>query len=394
MGNIINYLREFGYQSFRERPFGELDSLVLAQLSYLKFDGMVSADFMEYRPQLQEVSRHPLRERMFADKRWEENNRALLEAAAASRRFGGMRLAFYVDEVDEAQEVQFSAITFFLENGMSYVAFRGTDESFIGWKEDFNMAFSKPVPSQIRSAAYIQSYAPWLTGTFLVGGHSKGGNMAVYAAAKLPFAISCRIHAIYNHDGPGFPTGVLSALEYDCVRGRMYKTLPEASVFGMLLYQRGPYRVVASSESGILQHDPFSWKIEQGELVYKENLGERQIELDEALNHWIESLSEEQRKKFIETLYQVVTASEAKNLSDFSENWKECLNKVWLAVKDLDGETRTIIWEIVRALIGALREEMYEEGQSWLKEKTAQFKNRVGLGKKVKRTSHSPEEDS
>lgn len=210
--------------------------------------------------------------------------------------------------------------------------------------------------------------------------------MAVYATAKLPVEIAYRISAIYNHDGPGFPSGVLSEEEYERVKGRMHKTLPEASIFGMLLYQRGPYQVVFSSESGILQHDPFSWKIEQGAFLYKENLGERQIELNEALNHWIESLSEEQRKKFIETLYQVVVASGAENLSDLSDNWKECVNNMWVAVKDLDADTRSVIWEIVRALIEALREEIYEEGQSWFKEKAAQLKSRVGFGRK-ERTS-------
>lgn len=343
---------------------------------------MVSSEELAYRPALYEVSQHKQREGMFLDRRWENENRQLIEAAAASRRFGGTRLAFYVNEVDEKESFQFSAITFFLENGLSYVAFRGTDESFTGWKEDLNMSFSDPVPSQLKSVAYIEKYAPRLTGNFMVGGHSKGGNLAVYAAAKLPMQIEVRITDIFNHDGPGFTEGVLSEEEYNNVKGKIRKTLPESSIFGMLLYQKEPYRVISSSQSGIMQHDPFSWLVEDGEFVVKERLKNGQVEFNDALNRWIGSLSDEQRRVFIDTLYQVMAASDAKDLSDFVENWKRSVNNVIFALGDIDTETKSLVWEVLRTLLESFKLEFYDERQNWLREKAAQIREKMPFPKK------------
>ncbi|MGN0298574.1 MAG: Mbeg1-like protein [Lachnospiraceae bacterium] len=379
MGNIISYLREYGYQTFRERPFSELDSLILSQLAYLKYDKILSEDEMAYRPALHEVSRHEYRESLFSDHRWEEENRILLEAAAASRRFGSMKLAFYINEVSESEQMQFSAVTFFLDNGFSYVAFRGTDESFVGWKEDFAMSFSESIPAQVKSVEYLQRYAPVLTGHFMVGGHSKGGNLAIYGACKVESEIQMRITDVYSHDGPGFMQGVILESEYELVQGRIRKTVPDSSIIGMLLYQREPYSVITSSQMGILQHDPFTWNVEDGEFVYKDHLKNIQIEFNDALNHWIEGLTPEQRKKFTESLYQVLMASGAKDLSDLTQNRQKSLNNMIGALSDIDGETRSLIWEVAKALLESLRLEIQDGGQNWVKEKKNLLKELINL---------------
>ena len=186
MGTVLNYLEKYGKYTFQEMPLTEVDSLALCQLSYLKFDDLVP-DVRRDGPAvtLESLKEHPEFEKLFGDVRFEKENRALFEGMMQGLRFRHMRLNYYVNVVEEQRETQFSAVTCFLDDGTAYVAFRGTDETIVGWKEDFNMAFLSPVPGQAYSAKYLEAVASRIRGPFFVGGHSKGGNLAVYGGRAL-----------------------------------------------------------------------------------------------------------------------------------------------------------------------------------------------------------------
>ena len=179
-GTVIEYLQKYGDISFREKPLNDVDSLALCQLSYLKFDGMVS-DVRHNGPSvtLREIAERPDVDKLFGDVRFEKENRALFEGMLSGRRFRDMKLNCYINLVEKEWETQFSAITFILDDGTLFLAFRGTDETIIGWKEDFNMAFLSPVPGQEYSVKYVNMVTGWLHQPFYIGGHSKGGNLAV-----------------------------------------------------------------------------------------------------------------------------------------------------------------------------------------------------------------------
>ena len=183
MGTILDYLKEYGDYSLEEKPFSEVDSLVISQLSYLKFDGIVPGPEEERAPMsLEEIAAHGNYDHLYADERYRKNNTALFLGALKGRRFGKMRLWNYVNQIKPEQESQFSAVVCGLTEKLVYVVFRGTDENIVGWKEDLNLAFSEPVPGQKRSVQYLAQAAQTFSGSFMVGGHSKGGNFAVYAA--------------------------------------------------------------------------------------------------------------------------------------------------------------------------------------------------------------------
>ena len=164
----------------------------------------------------------------------------LLGAVAASPRLRDLRVCCYVDDFDESAEKQFSACTLRLPRGAAYVSFRGTDNSVVGWKEDFNMAFETGVPSQIAAVSYLERVAPTIEGGIYLGGHSKGGNLAAYALARCPADVAGRVVRAFSHDGPGFKRGFLAERDFEPISDVIHRTVPEESVVGMLMDTPAP----------------------------------------------------------------------------------------------------------------------------------------------------------
>lgn len=204
MATILEYLKQYGDYSLEEKPFCDVDSLVLSQLSYLKFDGIVRDRVNGASVSMKDIADHADYDKLYADERYRKDNTALFTGIINSRRFGKMRLWNYVNLIEPERESQFSAVVCGLSKELTYVVFRGTDENIVGWKEDLNLAFSKPVPGQLHSVPYLEQAARTIDGSFYVGGHSKGGNLAVYASMYCSAAVRERIGRIYDHDGPAF----------------------------------------------------------------------------------------------------------------------------------------------------------------------------------------------
>lgn len=322
-GTVLDYLREYGNYTFLEKPMTEVDSLALCQLSYLKFDGLVP-DVREDKSSvtLKSLAAHTDFDKLFADTRFEKVNRELVQEMLAGRRFSGMRLNYYIDVVEKQRETQFSAITCILDDGTLYVAYRGTDESIVGWKEAFNMSFLSPVPGQEYGVKYLNTVAERFRQPFYVGGHSKGGNLAVYSAMYCPAHIRDRIIRIYNWDGPGFRPQTLERGDYEMIADRVVKVLPHSALIGMLFESDMRFQVVESRTSGLTQHDPYTWLVEENHLVRADGICRRCLHRDRVLNKWILSLDEERLRTIVDTLYKVIMAAQADNLIEFRKQWK------------------------------------------------------------------------
>lgn len=361
-GTILDYIKEYGDTSFAEMPFNDVDSLCLCQLSYLKFDGMVP-DVRRNEPgvTLREIAAHADYEKLFADERYEKVNRGLMEGMLAGRRYADMKLNCYINMVEKEWETQFSAVTFFPAGAPVYVAFRGTDETIVGWKEDFNMAFIYPVPGQSYSVKYLNMVAGRMHCPFLVGGHSKGGNLAVYSAMNCLPQIQQHIQKVYSMDGPGFRPEVLEQCDYEKIADRVVKYLPHSSMIGMIFERDIHYRVVESKSFGLAQHNPYTWLAKDGRFVECDDIYESRKFFDTAMNDWILSLNAEQLRIFVDTLYQVISASKADNLIDFTADWKKSMNGIVAAWKELDEQTAQMLKEIIRSLFDLTRIRMKEE---------------------------------
>ena len=351
MGTILDYLREYGDYSLEEKPFSDVDSLVISQLAYLKFDGIVPGP-EEKRPpvSLQEIAAHADYDHLYADERYRRDNTALFMGALNGRRFGNLHLWNYVNLIEPERESQFSAVVCGFSGGLTYVVFRGTDENMVGWKEDLNLAFSEPVPGQLRSVPYLEQAARTIEGGFFVGGHSKGGNLAVYAAMYCEPAVRERIERIYDHDGPGFRPEVRQQGAWQEIEGRIHKTVPRSSMVGMLLYADIAYRVVESKTIGLAKHNPYTWLVKNGDFRMADEIRPGRRFVDQTLNEWILSLDQEQMHIFVDTLYGVVQASETDNLIDFTAHWVQNVQKIGRAISEVDEETAKVVMQIMRAL--------------------------------------------
>ena len=255
-----------------------------------------------------------------------------------------MRLNYYVSEIDTDIQMQFSAVTFFPDDGSVYIAYRGTDGTLVGWREDCNMAFTFPLPAQEAGLLYMNSVSGFIPSDTVVrtGGHSKGGNIAMYAAMKCNPSLRNRIADIYNHDGPGFISEVLITDEYASIRDRVRKTLPHSSFFGMLLHQGENYSVVESSGiSGFLQHIPFNWVVEGGDFRYIDKVKNSSFQTQIAINEWLRSHTPEEQKHLIDTIFGLLETTKVENFNDMNEDWLKTSLKILSAAKDMDPETKS-----------------------------------------------------
>lgn len=352
MKNMIDYVTEEN-RSFESRKFNAVDSLVLSQLAYLNFDGIVSGLSDAATPMaIKEIAAMENPDRLFHDVRNSKSNQQLLSALANSPRFRNAKLGFYVNQIDSEAEKQFSAITCLMDDGSAYIAYRGTDSTFVGWKEDFNMAFISPVPSQKEGVAYLNAVAGMISCDLKIGGHSKGGNIAVYSSIKCLRPVQDRITHVFSHDGPGLRDEVFLSNEYSIIKDRIHKTLPQSSIIGMLLQNQENYTVVKSNRIWVLQHDPFSWLIDGSDFQYVQSVNRSALYMNRTLTQWMDSYDDQKRKLFIDTLFDVIKATNATTVYDLTGDWPQKAVAVLGAVKGIDAETKSFVFQTIRALFG------------------------------------------
>lgn len=318
--NIVDYV-ETELASFSRRAFTEVDSLVLSKLAYLHWAAVPlvpKGSRSTEPPALRDLYRAEWFEGLYATQMDRDLDKRFFADIAASPRFRDVVLANHVDSVDEIREKQFSATTFILPDETVFVAFRGTDSTFVGWKEDFNLAFMTPVPAQQAAASYVDRVARATKGKIRLGGHSKGGNLAVYAAAECTEASRERIVEVFSHDGPGFNKEAIARLASSDVISRVRKSVPESSIVGMLLEHQEPFHVVKSDEIGIMQHDPYSWQVKDGAFVPAEGLDGSSDYMDATLSEWIDGMDAEHIERFTNALFSVFGAGGAKKIQDMT----------------------------------------------------------------------------
>lgn len=355
MANIFDYLAWRGDITLAQSPFNAVDSLILSVLCYLPFDGIVPSTFDRRGITIAEAqTAFLLRDASCAPVR-SDNDVRLLAALAASARFGMMRLTGYVSVFEEATQEQFAAVTIRTGDGANYIAYRGTDHSLIGWKEDFNMSFMTPVPAQRDALAYMGQAARHLWGPLRVGGHSKGGNLAVYASAFCGHRIQRRIIRVYNNDGPGFDESVIATEGFRAIRERLRAYVPQSSIIGMLLEHAEPYAIVHSTQKGIMQHDSYSWSILGKEFVVMDTVTNTSLFIDKTVKEWIKSMEPAQRAQFINALYEILAATDIKDMTEVPTNWFKRARAAGEALRSLDDQTRKALLETLRLLFNAVR---------------------------------------
>ncbi len=354
MNNISNYLDWRGDLSIDTDGFNEVDNLVLSVIAYMDFSNAVPSEPGEGGITLRDTIARLCELKMDHQDlglMMPDLTNDFVKRASETRRFGEIKLYSYVDKIDEQLEMQFSAITFLLPDKSIFVAFRGTDDTLVGWKENFNMSFASPVPAQVAAAEYLTDIAYSMRGRIRLGGHSKGGNLAIWAAVNAPHRVQRRIVGAYNNDGPGFEERITERAEYRAIADRLFTFVPESSVVGMLLEHTEDYEVVKSSQTALFQHDPFSWRLLGTEFIKAPDRSSFSKHTDTALRSWISSLSPEERQHSTEVLFDVLESTGAKTLSDITDGKLKSLGTILKSLNTVDKKTKDNLFLLVRKML-------------------------------------------
>ena len=359
MANVCDYVRWRGDLTLEQSEFNEIDNLILARFSYFPFDKIIRENEIATIKELsrrfsnQDVTKLPIL--------WKDDVE-LFPLMGNSKRFGGMLATKYINKIDAEQEKQFSAITVLMPDGTIYVSYRGTDNTIVGWKEDFNMSFKSHIASQISAKQYLEEIAKeYPSSKIIIGGHSKGGNIAVYAATFASKDVKDRIINVYNNDGPGFCEDVIETTEYQEILPRVHTYIPQSSIIGRLMNHKEKYTIVESVQRGIMQHDLYSWQVLGKEFVTLKKLTNESEFIDKTIKDWLENVEPEKREQVIDAVFEILNTTEAQTMKELKANWFANAKTILGTYKNIDSDTKEMVWQTVNELLKVAKNNIFEE---------------------------------
>ena len=352
MSTIFDYLDYVTYDSIYDRPFKELDVLALTELTYLPFDRIVpQGDTTNIEVRLSDAAELVDRTTDFIVT---DQHLQIVDSLATSKRFKNIKLLNYVDEYDPDVQKQFAAMTYRLTMDVYLVVFRGTDDTLIGWKEDFHMTYMDHIPAQRRAASYLQHVMKeFPKGRFMVAGHSKGGNLAAYACSYLPDQLSEQVDAIYCYDAPGLNKSIIKTEGYQRIAHLIHRFVPQGSIVGMMLEVPEPATIVKSRAfGGFAQHDAFTWMVEKDGFVTLDQTSPDSQQMDQTLKQWVQEVPDSQLKIFFDTFFGlfldagITSINDLMNLKNFSK-----IKEIFQNAQDLDPTEREMLERLAKQLL-------------------------------------------
>ena len=341
MANMVDYLAWRGDVPFEISPWNEIDGLLVATISYLNFHG--GRDPKGWT--LEEMSRIDLIQEgntsTFAGRK------TVFQAMASGVRFRGCRLHHAIAMTDPEIGMQFSAMCLDLPDGSMCVAFRGTDNTVVGWREDFDMAYTTRVPAQEAAILYLRRAAALSKAPLRLVGHSKGGNLAVYAAAFASKRVQDRIESIISYDGPGMNRETSQSEGYLRIKDKIRSFSPQTSSIGLLMDFYEPYTVVRSTASGISQHDPMTWKIYGPQFETLSSVDQTAIVVRDTLHEWLQNSTPEQRADFVDALFGMVETTKVTRMSELTGEKLRTMMTMVGNRKEVDPETRRVFTRLM-----------------------------------------------
>ncbi|MBE6022859.1 MAG: DUF2974 domain-containing protein [Cellulosilyticum sp.] len=355
MANILDYILWRGDLSFELSPFNEVDNLILSKLAYLNFSGIINEETRRGMP-LYKVAEIYFKEGRDKTRNtgdlMQENFFSLLRLMAESNRYKNVKLKMYVEQIDLEEELQFGALTIDIGNRTLYIAYRGTDDTLVGWKEDFKMSVMDMVPAQREALQYFNKVAIRYRGYRLyLGGHSKGGNLAVFSAVHTSENLKKRIIRIFNNDGPGFKEALVDTQAYQSVASRIVTLVPQSSIIGMLLEHEEDYMVVQSNQKGFMQHNGFSWEVCGPSFIHLKSINTQGQIVDQTIKRFLNGISIEQREQFTNTLFDILSTNEKKTLTDIRNDSFKSVIAMIKTYDNLEKDTKKAIVDTLGLLV-------------------------------------------
>ena len=365
MGNLITYVQQYEAQTFQEKSVTDIDILVLTEIAYLPFDEIVSSSFEEKAA----ISLNQLGKEFEIIKEKEHENNPfmitkeriqLLDVVSKSLRFKDVKVFGFMNDIDDELTKQFAVVCYQWEDENRWIIFRGTDESLTGWKEDFMMTYSDLIPAQTDAIEYLRKQAEFFSGSLNVSGHSKGGNLSLYASAMQEEDIQNRIQKIYCWDAPGVHRSILGIEGYQRVVSKAKRYIPQDSIVGLMLESQVPYHIIESQGSGISQHSALMWNIEDDHFVELTELTKNSQLMDQTFKQWTEVVSDEDLKLFFDTFFELFFEMGVETVNDVYYNFRLYMQKFFEKAYQMDTEKREILLRVGRLLF-QIRYEIWKD---------------------------------
>lgn len=366
MAAIMNYLQWRGDIPFSCKPMNDVDSYIISKIGTIDWSGIVPEDAAGIS--LADAVKSYIA-KGGTDYLGLVASRQIYPVVISlpeTQRFGSLELTMYTRKTSLERTEQFSALTVGLPNGDRYISFRGTDDTLVGWKEDCLFAVENEVSAQRNAVEYLEKAAEAFSGKLVVGGHSKGGNLAVYAAANVPTEIQNRIEIVYDFDGPGFEKDFFLRAGYLNIRDKIRKIYAKNAMVGTLMHNCANVTVVDCSSIGIAAHDGFTWETGPNGFIPYPELTPAAKAFNEAMDKLLQDMTTEKRKEFIEALFDSLAASGAETLTGLTE---QGIRKSISMVRTLNKDPA------VHHMVSGLLELMTRE---YFSEKVKGIKNRIG----------------
>lgn len=356
MKNMLDYIKEFGHVSFEERAFSEIDALVLTELEYLPLEKVVPIDengenFVTVKEIAAYMKEH--KKQLFDENpmMMTEERHEVSQVIAEAPRFQSMKFFGVVSEWDKDTTKQFAAVTVEVEPGVRLVIFRGTDDTLIGWKEDFLMTYSPLVAAQTDAKEYLAKQASLWGGDLMVSGHSKGGNLALYAAATQEEDVQLRIVDIFCFDSPGLYRSVLETKGYQNIVPLAMRYIPQDALVGLMLESEVPYVIVKSDAVGAMQHSAMTWGIEDGQFIKVEKLTKNSLLNDQTFKKWTESVSDEELELFWNVFFELLFTVGIETVNDVYGQFMHYVQEFLKAAGEMDEEKRELLTRVALLLV-------------------------------------------
>ena len=375
MANVMDYLSWRGDLDMGRDPWSAVDALAMANLCYLDF--LETSD--ERGCTLAEACRRHLNKPSPVANF--EGRFRQFQAMAESQRFGGIRMHHFLSLTDEEQGLQFSATCYDLPDGTLCIGFRGTDSTIVGWKEDFALSYLTETPGQRHAVEFLNDVFSFAENAvnalprLYVGGHSKGGNLAVYASAFAEPSIRKRIHTVFSNDGPGFREEIIHNPAYLEILPKIVSIIPESSLIGGLLDSHADNQIIKSSENGIRQHNAMSWEVLGTDFVRAERSVMGRF-FDESVHSWLSGITDAERAAFTDSLFEVLEAGGARTVEDLKSNPLRTAGEMIKASLNMDSDKRREFTDLVLQLMAS--------GANTIKEQTQEAAFKTGRGKSRK----------
>lgn len=356
MNNVIDYVTWRGDLSIEDSPLNNIDFLILSAISYFPIELVVSHSKEVFN--LNEVYQRMVEKGVKTTNFLLVNDVDFLKSLAMSKRFGKLKINNFVCKVSLDNEEQFAAMTIHLPKNQLFVSYRGTDHSFVGWKEDFNMTYMEVVPSQQTACDYLNNLRISLFSKIYLGGHSKGGNLAIYAAMNCSSSVRYKIRKIFNYDGPGFLKNVVDSKEYQEIESRIFTYIPQTSIIGRLLNVNEKYYVIKSNQKLVLQHDFYSWEIYPTDFVYFDDIDEHSKLFDEIISGWLETIPFEEREQFINIIYKTLLKTNVSTFEELNLKGFNGVKKIYNLIENINKDDRKVIDKVVRNFFKVVKDNL------------------------------------